>query len=413
MPKTIQPEPKLEKLETEATVEEKAKLVVPKGAAQDPFHKLAFYNPRMSFNRSISSLALSACGELLEGFHKIKAVDGLCATGARGVRYALENAFVNKVYFVDANPYATQLLRKNITANKLSRKAVVVEGELNEFFGTQEKHSFDFVEVDPFGTPVPFLQPAVQAVRDGGVISVTATDLAALSGKEQATCIRNYASKPMRCGFTHDNALRIMMEKVSRTAAKDGRQAKPLFSFYQGHAVKTLMLLEKAPKTNKTKKANDSRVSKTLNTANASNTGFISLCRNCLEHAYGQNKVEKCPACGTKMDYAGPLWLGRLCDDQFLAKMIELLPKKGFSQPNQNQIEKTLFALAAENTLPPFFFELHELASKIVRRPPKTADSVEALQKKGFTASTTHFSTTGIRTNATVKQIAETFPKSL
>lgn len=38
------------------------------------------------------------------------------------------------------------------------------------------------IDLDPYGTPVQFLDSAVQAVSEGGLLAVTATDMAVLCG---------------------------------------------------------------------------------------------------------------------------------------------------------------------------------------------------------------------------------------
>ncbi len=148
-----------------------AKLLVPSGSFQDAFHQPVFFNPHMRFNRSVSSLAFQASMDVL-GKSKAPAseqalvVDGLCALGSRGIRYAAENSGVKKVFFVDANSDAVPILKKNIAANKLSKRSKVHFGDLNRFFLNAEDF-FDFIEIDPFGSPVYFLENAVGAFRDG------------------------------------------------------------------------------------------------------------------------------------------------------------------------------------------------------------------------------------------------------
>lgn len=43
-------------------------------------------------------------------------------------------------------------------------------------YGHREAHSrFDVIDLDPYGTACPFLDSAVQAVADGGLLCVTCT----------------------------------------------------------------------------------------------------------------------------------------------------------------------------------------------------------------------------------------------
>jgi tRNA (guanine26-N2/guanine27-N2)-dimethyltransferase len=44
--------------------------------------------------------------------------------------------------------------------------------------GTQ----FDVVDLDPYGSASPFIDAAVQAVQDGGLLCVTCTDMQVLAG---------------------------------------------------------------------------------------------------------------------------------------------------------------------------------------------------------------------------------------
>ena len=45
-----------------------------------------------------------------------------------------------------------------------------------------EKMQFDVIDLDPYGTAAIFLDSAVQAVKSGGLLCVTCTDMAVLAG---------------------------------------------------------------------------------------------------------------------------------------------------------------------------------------------------------------------------------------
>lgn len=40
----------------------------------------------------------------------------------------------------------------------------------------------DMIDLDPYGTAAPFLDSAIQAVSDGGLLAVTCTDMAVTAG---------------------------------------------------------------------------------------------------------------------------------------------------------------------------------------------------------------------------------------
>ena len=42
--------------------------------------------------------------------------------------------------------------------------------------------TYDIVDIDPCGESAPFLDASVQAVKDGGLLCITSTDMSVLSG---------------------------------------------------------------------------------------------------------------------------------------------------------------------------------------------------------------------------------------
>lgn len=108
-----------------------------------------FYNPAMTLNRDISVL-------LCKVLKPESVVDLLAATGVRGLRIKKE-AKVKNVYVNDANPVAVSFIKKNAKLNKL--KVSIYGLRAHEFLATRYKlkhKKFDYVDIDPFGTPTPF-----------------------------------------------------------------------------------------------------------------------------------------------------------------------------------------------------------------------------------------------------------------
>jgi len=44
------------------------------------------------------------------------------------------------------------------------------------------QQTYDAIDLDPYGTPAHLLDSALQAVAEGGLLAVTATDMAVLCG---------------------------------------------------------------------------------------------------------------------------------------------------------------------------------------------------------------------------------------
>ncbi len=354
--------------------EESALLHVPKVEPHHPFHESVFYNHRMRFNRSFSSLAVAASG--VEN-----ACDAFCATGVRGIRYSKENK-LKEVTFVDANPDAVKILNKNIKLNKI-RSSTVLEENANVAFNRQ---MFEWVEVDPFGCPTQFLENALRAVKNNGYLSVTGTDLAATSGARPSVCKRHYDAKALKNEYCHETALRILIARIARTAALLEKSITPVASMWFEHSVKVVVRVEEgATKADETLK----------------HLGFLNYCSVCLTTR--ETKLpESSECCGKKTEWAGPLWLGDCSDEGFLKKMLSANHEREYS--DKKALEKTIALLVEELGSPAFYYDLHEWSSVLKKPAAKTEDVVTALRAQGFKASKTHYSGSGVKTNASSKE---------
>ncbi|XP_032129630.1 tRNA (guanine(26)-N(2))-dimethyltransferase-like [Sapajus apella] len=63
---------------------------------------------------------------------------------------------------------------------------------------------FDVIDLDPYGSPARFLDAAVQAVSEGGLLCVTCTDMAVLTGKSKETCYSKYGAMALKSRACHE-----------------------------------------------------------------------------------------------------------------------------------------------------------------------------------------------------------------
>jgi len=68
----------------------------------------------------------------------------------------------------------------------------------------KEKKFWDVVDLDPYGTAVPFLESAIQALADGGMLCVTFTDMAVLCARVPHVCFYKYGSAPLNKRYCHE-----------------------------------------------------------------------------------------------------------------------------------------------------------------------------------------------------------------
>jgi len=170
---------------TEIVQEGDVKVLVPKlkafvksSSEYAPSKAPVFYNPTMEFNRDLSVLALQTYQKMLEKEAFI--CEPLTGCGIRGIRYAKEVKGVKKVIINDINNRAFRLTQKNVELNNVSQLVKVKNEDVNRLLShyAAPHRRFNIIDVDPFGSPASFLDSAIRAIRNGGLLALTATDMA-------------------------------------------------------------------------------------------------------------------------------------------------------------------------------------------------------------------------------------------
>src|SRR3989344_340217 len=137
-----------------------------------------FYNPVMKLNRDMSILVLNSLNKT-----DMRLALPLAASGIRGLRFLLELP-PSKVKELHLNDYDTDFInniKKNMKLNKIHSRKVFLHNTDANLFLLNEK-GFDYIDIDPFGTPNPFLDSAVKRISRNGILAITATDTSALCG---------------------------------------------------------------------------------------------------------------------------------------------------------------------------------------------------------------------------------------
>ena len=63
---------------------------------------------------------------------------------------------------------------------------------------------FTIIDIDPYGSPASFLDGAVQAVDDGGLLCITCTDMAGLCGNHGEASFAKYGAMPLKSKCCHE-----------------------------------------------------------------------------------------------------------------------------------------------------------------------------------------------------------------
>ncbi len=265
-----------------------------------------FYNPHMRGNRDLSLLVLLALPE-----ESLTVCDPMGASGIRLMRFLLETNKVKKAIYNDISPSAVEFFTRLLKAHGVEQERVEIYKKDASIL-LRKLRNCHYVDIDPFGSPVPFLESGILPVARYGVLAVTSTDTSVLSGTYPETCLRRYHSKPLLSAeFYHEVGLRILIKKVIEEGAKLDFALKPIFSYSYRHYMRVFFLKDIGPK----------RVNRLME-----KIGFLLYCKECLyrEGVALEELRHTCPYCGNELLVAGPLWLGELWDQRWVESMWEL-----------------------------------------------------------------------------------------
>ncbi|GBN91180.1 tRNA (guanine(26)-N(2))-dimethyltransferase, partial [Araneus ventricosus] len=146
-----------------------------------------FYNPVQEFNRDLSIAVLKQFAldppktkskakqaDSLENsdIPGISVLEALSASGLRAIRFAKEVPNLSKVLANDRDTQAYLSIQRNIKHNKVENivQATNEDASLIMYKNRSYKDRFDAIDLDPYGTAAPFLDAAVQSVKDGGLL---------------------------------------------------------------------------------------------------------------------------------------------------------------------------------------------------------------------------------------------------
>jgi tRNA (guanine26-N2/guanine27-N2)-dimethyltransferase len=385
--------------QTQEIFEGKARLLVPRLTLYSrgeneyiPSLSPVFYNPRMELCRSIAVMAIQAYQRGLS--RPLKVADPFTGCGVRGIRIALEVEGTEAVFLNDLNHLAYRLTELNITMNGLTDILRVTNLDANLFLCTYSapRKRFDVVDLDPYGSPAPFIESAIRALRDGGLIAMTATDMAPLCGVNSNACIRRYAGRPLRSEYCKEVAVRLLASALTMAAARHDIGVKVKLSHSTDHYIRIYAQLEHGAK---------------LADHTVSMLGYISHCFTCLNRRWQigllQDINKTCNVCGGVMEIAGPLWLGPLVDEDFCKAILA----EAEAISGAKRLVRLLRLLAGEAKAPPTYFVIDAVCDRLNLPVPPKRTVMDSLRDLGYKVVETHFEPTAIKTDAPVMAVRE------
>jgi len=392
-----------------------------------------FHNPAMAGSRTRSVLLMAHAIESgMLGDSEIRALDGLSASGLRARRWLNElpssssSRLIATVGDMEQNALDW--------AMKTEAEFPSKNGEFNSLLGDLRasviSQGWHWVDIDPFGSPVPFLDTAIQSLARRGVLEVSATDTAALTGSSKNPLMRRYGARVRLDKLKHDSGLRVLMATVARAAARHDRSIIPLLAIWDSHhlrvSVRVLRLMEGANNLeaslgwrvyNPTKEEVEASTNSGL-LPKDSGTDLPIRCFLPLSH----------PVAREDKRISGPMWIGPMGDKDVMASMtversLELCGAiysendlANWSQKNV-ELENRKIARAVRNIAEEseaiettHLVPVDELSSWLERGgPPSPARMAELLNQVGYTSSVSHYAEPAFRSEAPWSEIVRVF----
>jgi tRNA (guanine26-N2/guanine27-N2)-dimethyltransferase len=363
-----------------------------------------FYNPKMKLHRSLTCAILKSCKKT-----DMNIALPLAGTGTRALRILTEvpKEQIKHISLNDYNPKAKEIYLKNAKENNIldiiNEKTSFVELDANIFL--QKSKGFDYIDIDPYGSPNFLLDSAISRLKNNAILAVTATDTAPLSGTYSNTCKRKYWSTSMLCSQKHEIGLRILARKIMLLGTHCQRALKPILAYHSEHYYRIFFIATKSKKES----------SKLLTDLEY----YFGLCRSCgsFIKTHQTKIVETCSYCNNTLDLAGPLYIGTLEDENTLLKIKNNLEEEPETEHGNNkELLKLIETLLNDSKIKgyeSFSYDTHTLCKINNFKIEPIQTYIERLEQKGYMATRSCFPITSIKTNAPFEVLIKCFKKNL
>ncbi|KDE07200.1 hypothetical protein MVLG_02600 [Microbotryum lychnidis-dioicae p1A1 Lamole] len=372
---------------------------------------------------------------------KFTLLEALSATGLRAIRYAKEIPLLKYVVANDLSSSAVEDIERNIAWNGLkpaqpepasteiiaAPSAEKPKDEVERLGKVRANHDdacdlmyrhrsestrFDCVDLDPYGSAVPFLDAAVGAVADGGLLCITCTDMGVLAGHNYPEkAFTHYGGVCVNTEYSHEVALRLVLHSIATTAARYGRYIEPLLSLSIDFYVRLFIRVDTGPKEVKALPSKTSllyychhcqtphfqpmgRTAEKIGKSGATNTTY---------HAASgppPGVGETCGQCGGRFSIGGPMWSASIHSQSFITAMLGQLEAHPTDFNTATRIQGMLTIAESEVRDGPLYFSPTKLCGFFHCQSPPMNLLASALLNAGYQVSRSHAFPGSLKTSA-------------
>lgn len=335
-------------------------------------------------------------------------LEGLAASGLRAIRYAKEIPGLAGIDANDLDPNVVASMRRNIEFNGPEVASLVHSHCHDARVLMMKPKKYDAVDLDPYGTPSMLLDSAVQCAGEGGLLLVTATDMANLAGNNSTACHANYGSYPVHRPYCHEMAIRILLQCIESHANRHRKHITPLVSLSIDFYVRVFVRIHTA--ANEVKDTPSDRLGYIWQSCGCDAywiqpVGSKKVNGNSIKYAPAHGPVvpaEKCPESGGSYLMGGPIWTDRIHDVSFIQGLLEDLEKDKSRYAQYARIRGLLVEARDELPEVPLYYDLHDVCKTLKCQSPKMEVMKSAIINAGYRVSGSHANPLAIKTDAPV-----------
>ncbi|MBN3301995.1 TRM1 dimethyltransferase, partial [Amia calva] len=336
----------------------------------------------------------------------LRVLEGLAASGLRSVRFGLEVPGLRSITANDCSARAAALIARNAQLNRLQGLLTASQRDASMLMyeARGRKERYDVIDLDPYGSPAPFLDAAVQAVSEGGLLCVTCTDMAVMAGNSGETCYSKYGSVSIKAKYCHEMALRIILHSVDQRAGVYQRYIEPLLSVSVDFYIRVFVRVHSGQARVK------SSASKQALVYNCVGCGSFHLQRmgkktsqgNHMKYsaATGPPVGPNCEHCGHKHQLGGPVWAEPLHNLEFVGRVLAAVSGNPSRFGTSRRIEGMLSMVTEELQDVPLYYTLDSMSSTLHCNTPSLLQARSALLHAGYRVSLSHACKNALKTDA-------------
>ncbi|XP_041838700.1 tRNA (guanine(26)-N(2))-dimethyltransferase isoform X2 [Melanotaenia boesemani] len=336
----------------------------------------------------------------------LRVLEGLAASGLRSVRFALEVPGLHSVTANDFSSKAAALIARNAQYNRVNHllHASCRDASMLMYEKRGKKERYDVIDLDPYGSPASFLDAAVQAVGEGGLLCVTCTDMAVMAGNSGETCYSKYGSVSIKAKYCHEMALRTILHSLDQRAGVYQRYIQPLLSISADFYIRVFVRVFTGQAIVK------NSASKQALVYNCVGCGSFHLQRMGRRTSNGKHMKysaatgppvgPECEHCGQRHQLGGPIWAEPIHDLSFVQKVLSAVSGNPSRFGTSKRIEGMLSMVTEELEDVPLYYTVDNLSSTIKCNTPSLLQFRSALLHAGHRVSLSHACKNAVKTDA-------------